>query len=69
MVTVLTDQGELTVAATNGLFLSAEDAELATGWTLKPEGMCRADLCVVPAPAVRKTRSMSPRSGAHSAAR
>ena len=27
-------------------FLSAEDAERATGWTLKPEGMCRDDLCV-----------------------
>jgi hypothetical protein len=46
MATVLTDQGELTVAATNGLFLSGEDAERATGWTLKPEGMCRDDLCV-----------------------
>ena len=46
MATVLTDQGELTVTATNGLFLSAEDAERATGWTLKPEGMCRDDLCV-----------------------
>src|SRR4051794_17162792 len=46
MATVLTDQGELTVAARNGLWLSTEDTERATGWTLKPEGMCRDDLCV-----------------------
>ena len=46
MATVLSEQGELTVAATDGLWLSAEDAERTTGWTLKPEGMCRDDLCV-----------------------
>jgi hypothetical protein len=46
MATVLSDRGEQTVAATDGLWLSAEDAESATGWTLKPEGMCRDDLCV-----------------------
>ena len=46
MATVLTEQGEMTLAATNGLWLSADDAERATGWTLKPEGMCRDDLCV-----------------------
>jgi hypothetical protein len=46
MVTVLTEQGELAVAATDGLWLSAKDAERATGWTLKPEGICREDMCV-----------------------
>jgi hypothetical protein len=46
MATVLNEHGELTVAAADGLWLSAEDAERATGWTLKPEGMCRDDLCV-----------------------
>ncbi len=46
MVTVLSEQGEMTLSATNGLWLSAEDAERATGWTLKPEGMCRDELCV-----------------------
>jgi hypothetical protein len=46
MATVLTGQGEMTLAATNGLWLSADDAERATGWTLKPEGMCRDDICV-----------------------
>ena len=46
MATVLSEQGEQTVAATDGLWLSAEDAERTTGWTLKPEGMCRDELCV-----------------------
>ena len=46
MATVLSEQGELAVAATDGLWLSAEDAGRTTGWTLKPEGMCRDDLCV-----------------------
>ena len=46
MTTVLTEQGDLTLAATDGLWLSAEDAERETGWTLKPEGMCQDDLCV-----------------------
>jgi hypothetical protein len=46
MATVLTGQGELKVEATDGLWLSADDAERATGWTLKPEGMCQDDVCV-----------------------
>jgi hypothetical protein len=58
MATVLTDTGEATVAATkNGLCLTADDAARATGWTLKPEGMCQADLCVpLPAHAARDGR-------------
>src|SRR5262249_1631163 len=32
--------------ATNGLWLTGADAERATGWTLKPEGMCHNDICV-----------------------
>ncbi len=46
MATVLTEQGELTLDASNGLWLSAPDAERATGWMLKPEGMCQNDICV-----------------------
>ena len=46
VVIVLTDQGEFEVTATDGLRVSAGDAEAITGWTLKPEGMCRDELCV-----------------------
>jgi hypothetical protein len=57
MATVLTETGEATVAATNGLWLTADDAARATGWTLKPEGMCQADLCVpLPVDAMRDGR-------------
>ena len=61
MATVLTDAGELTVGATNRLWLSADDAERVTGWSLKPEGICRNDVCV-PMP-VREGGSMSRHSG------
>lgn len=51
MPTVLTDQATHAVALPAGappgsLFLAAPDAEAVTGWTLKPEGMCRDELCV-----------------------
>ena len=46
MAVVLTDEGEFEVAATGGLRVSPRDAEVITGWTLKPEGMCRDELCV-----------------------
>ncbi len=46
MVAVLTDWGDFTVAARDGLVVSPADAERVTGWTLKPEGMCRDELCV-----------------------
>ena len=65
MATVLTEQGEMTLSATNGLWLSADDAERATGWTLKPEGMCQDDVCV-PLP-VHEGASMWQRSGGCSA--
>ena len=44
MRTVLTEAGEFAVTATDGLWLRAEDAERATGWVLKPEGMCQGDV-------------------------
>jgi hypothetical protein len=46
MAIVLSDAGEATVDAADGLWLTGPDAERAIGWTLKPEGMCRDDLCV-----------------------
>jgi hypothetical protein len=46
MVAVLTDWGEFTVSTSDGLRVSPADAETITGWTLKPEGMCRDELCV-----------------------
>ena len=46
MAIVLSDAGETTVDARDGLWLTGPDAERAIGWTLKPEGMCQADLCV-----------------------
>ncbi len=54
MTTILTPTDEYSVAARDGLWMSAKDAEKVTGWTLKPEGMCRAELCVpLPGAAVK----------------
>ena len=54
MTTILTPTEEHAVATRDGLWMSAADAERVTGYTLKPEGMCRADLCVrLPATAVK----------------
>ncbi|UYN95468.1 MAG: redoxin domain-containing protein [Enhydrobacter sp.] len=54
MTTILTPTDEFDVETSNGLWMPATDAERVTGWTLKPEGMCRAEACVaLPADAVR----------------
>lgn len=46
MATVLSETGTHAVAATDGLWVGAAEAERLTGWSLKPEGMCRDALCV-----------------------
>ena len=46
MTVILTDTQEQVVNSIDGLRVSAVDAERITGWTLKPEGMCRDELCV-----------------------
>ena len=55
MVTVLTEtsKAEASSAADDGLWLDNADVEKATGWTLKPEGFCKGDICV-PVPAGRE---------------
>ncbi len=54
MVWLLTDTGERqmpgAVAGNVGLWISLEDMTAATGWELKPEGVCLADICVPAAP-------------------
>ena len=46
MTRILTATAEFEVATHNGLWMKAADAEKVTGWALKPEGMCRDELCV-----------------------
>jgi hypothetical protein len=53
MTVVLTPTAEYKVSTRDGLWMSAADAGKVTGWTLKPEGMCRDERCV-PLPAAVK---------------
>ena len=53
MITVLHEQSETNCvqarADGEALWISAPELEAATGWSMKPEGLCRGDVCV-PAP-------------------
>ena len=55
MTTILSEQSKFTVpngrAAAEDLWLPARDAEQITGWTLKPEGLCKGEICVPVPPA------------------
>jgi hypothetical protein len=54
---------ERAVAETNALWLETGELKRLAGWELKPEGICRGDLCV-PIPPGAATNFTSKRDGA-----
>jgi hypothetical protein len=51
------------IADSNALWLDAAELKRLAGWELKPEGICRGDLCV-PMPPGRESEFSSKRDGA-----
>ncbi len=61
MTTLLTETGASDVDAKitgEDLWLSSDTAATATGWALKPEGICKGPVCV-PIPAARASEFVS----------
>jgi hypothetical protein len=54
--TVLTQEGEFAVEATDGLLLTPAEFERVTGWSVKPEGLCRDEVCMPMPEALRAGR-------------
>jgi hypothetical protein len=54
---------ERAIADSNAVWLDATELKQLAGWELKPEGICRGDLCV-PIPPGRESEFVSKRDGA-----
>jgi peroxiredoxin len=46
MIIVMSERGEFECCGGGGLWLMPDEFWRVTGWTLKPEGMCRDELCI-----------------------